>query len=152
MNLMIEKWIPTDYLPLELLLTADPSRERVENYITKGQCYLYKKSNEILGVYVLLPKDSEKIEIMNIAVRETHQGSGIGKTLIYDAIRNAANQGYKCLEVGTGNSSVNQLAFYQKCGFRIMSVEFDYFSKHYQEEIVENGIVCRDMIRLGMKL
>ena len=32
------------------------------------------------------------------------------------------------------------------------SIDFDYFSKHYEEEIIENGIVCRDMIRLAMEL
>ncbi|WP_157405954.1 hypothetical protein [Bacillus manliponensis] len=35
-------------------------------------------------------------------------------------------------------------------GFRINCIDFDYFSKHYEEEIIENDIVCRDIIRLTM--
>ncbi|MGQ0452883.1 GNAT family N-acetyltransferase, partial [Bacillus sp. SS-TM] len=56
------------------------------------------------------------------------------------------------LELPVPTSSVSQFALYQKCGFRIFSIDFDYFSKHYEEEIIENGIVCRDMIRLAMEL
>ncbi len=56
------------------------------------------------------------------------------------------------MEIGTGNSSVNQLSLYQKCGFRITGIEHDYFTKHYEEEIVENGLLCRDMIRLSLDL
>ncbi len=92
------------------------------------------------------------MEIMNIAVVEHLQGTGIGKKLLRHAVETAKGYGMSKLEVGTGNSSVSQLALYQKCGFRIFSIDFDYFSKHYEEEIIENGIVCRDMIRLAMEL
>ena len=58
----------------------------------------------------------------------------------------------KVLEVGTGNSSISQLALYQKCGFRIVSIDRDFFKKSYREKIVENEIECTDMIRLSMDL
>lgn len=64
----------------------------------------------------------------------------------------ARGQGAKTLEIGTGNSSLNQLGLYQKCGFRIIGVDKDFFTRHYEDEIVENGIICRDMIRLSMDL
>jgi hypothetical protein len=44
--------------------------------------------------------------------------------------------------------SINQLALYQNMGFRIAGVDVDFFTRNYPEAIVENGIVCRDMIRL----
>jgi ribosomal protein S18 acetylase RimI-like enzyme len=56
------------------------------------------------------------------------------------------------LEVGTGNSSIGQLALYQKCGFRITGIDYNYFIRHYDEPIFENGIPCRDMIRLAIDL
>ena len=90
--------------------------------------------------------------MVNIAVREEQHGRGIGKRLIMDAIRVAETNGYKTIEIGTGNSSIGQLAFYQKCGFRIIGVDIDFFIKHYPEEIFENGIQCRDMIRLSRDL
>jgi hypothetical protein len=44
------------------------------------------------------------------------------------------------------------LALYQKCGFRIVGVDLDFFIRHYPEKIYENGIQCRDMIRLSLDL
>ena len=61
-------------------------------------------------------------------------------------------KGYKKIEIGTGNSSLGQLALYQKCGFRITGIDIDFFIRCYQEEIFENGIQCRDMIRLTQYL
>jgi hypothetical protein len=57
----------------------------------------------------------------------------------------------KALWVGTGNSSLSQLALYQKCGFRIREIESGFFES-YPEPIVENGIRCIDMVRLRVDL
>jgi len=43
------------------------------------------------------------------------------------------------------------MMLYQKCGFRIVGVELDYFRKNHEEKIFENGIECRDMIRMRME-
>ncbi|WP_404451524.1 GNAT family N-acetyltransferase [Virgibacillus necropolis] len=146
--MVIQKLGVQDNPPMDLLLSADPSRELIEKYLQKGQCFIAKIESEIVGVYVLLPINSATVELINIAVAEGIQGKGIGKQLTLHAIENANSQGYKAIEVGTGNSSIGQLALYQKCGFRIFGVEHDFFVKHYSEKIMENGIHCRDMIRL----
>jgi ribosomal protein S18 acetylase RimI-like enzyme len=138
--------------PFELLLLADPSRELVEQYIASGECRVAEEEGEIIGVYVLVRLGSSTMEIINIAVDERIHGRGIGKKLISDAIQTAKVLGCKSLEVGTGNSSIGQLAFYQKCGFHIDGVIKDFFVDHYEEEIFENGIQCRDMIRLSMTI
>lgn len=43
------------------------------------------------------------------------------------------------------------MAFYQKCGFRMLNVERDFFAD-YQPPIVENGIPCKDMILFSLDL
>ncbi|WP_438495556.1 GNAT family N-acetyltransferase [Paenibacillus sp. IHBB 3054] len=136
-------------LPLELLLSADPSLPKVEDYVKRGDCYLAVDNDEVVGVYVLLPTRPVTVELVNIAVAEEQQGRGIGKQMVMHAIQIARQEGYRVMEVGTGNSSVGQLALYQKCGFRIVAVDMDFFTKHYPEEIYENGIQCRDMLRLS---
>lgn len=139
-------------VPLELLLLADPSKIIVEDYVAKGECFIAENEEQTIGIYVLLPTRPQTVEIVNVAVAEDHQGKGIGKLLVSHAIRIAKTQGYKTIEIGTGNSSIGQLALYQKCGFRIVSVDHNYFIKHYSEEIYENGIQCIDMIRLSKDL
>ncbi|MGE6377511.1 GNAT family N-acetyltransferase [Peribacillus muralis] len=138
--------------PLHLLLLADPSRELVEAYLKKGICFVGERNNQILGVYVLLQVGPESMEIKNIAVDENHHGRGIGRQLIGHAISYAKEQGYKTVEIGTGNSSIGQLALYQKCGFRIIGVDPDFFTKHYDEALYENGIQCQDMVRLSRSI
>ena len=90
-------------------------------------------------------------ELKNIAVLKEYQGQGIAKSIIGKVKQLAKESGVKTLEVGTGNSSLSQLALYQKCGFRMHSIESDFFDS-YPEPIFENGIRCIDMVRLRAEL
>lgn len=150
--MIIRQLLEHDRPPMELLLSADPSREKVEAYFKRGECFAAFIGEEISGVYVLLPTRPGTVELVNVAVALQYQGQGIGKKLVQHAVQTAADAGYRTMEVGTGNSSVNQLALYQKCGFRIVSVDLDFFTRHYPEAIYENGILCRDMLRLTREL
>lgn len=150
--LVISKKMPAEAIPYELLLLADPSKTIIDNYIYRGQVYIARIDDRVVGVYVLLSTRPEMIELVNVAVAEQEQGKGIGQQLVNHAIITAQSQGFKTIEVGTGNSSIGQLAMYQKCGFRITGIDMDFFVKHYSEEIIENGIICRDMIRLAQDL
>jgi len=139
--------------PWDLLLLADPSRDLVSGYLDKGLCYVMESENgEKIGAIVLVPVNNHTIEIMNLAVDESHQGKGLGTLLLKYGIQTAAEKGYKKVEIGTGNSSIHQLALYQKVGFRITGIDHDFFIRHYEEPIFENGILCRDMIRLSKAL
>ncbi|CAH1058232.1 ribosomal protein S18 acetylase RimI-like enzyme [Paenibacillus sp. PastF-3] len=150
--MLIRKLNAEEQPPLHLLLLADPSLSLVEAYLKRGQCFVAEVENCIIGVYVLLQTRPETVELVNIAVDENQQSKGIGKQLVYHAIQNARLLGAKTIEVGTGNSSVGQLALYQKCGFRITGIDRDFFIRHYSEEIVENGIKVVDMIRLSLDI
>lgn len=148
----IRKLKDNERIPYELLLLADPSMEAINDYINRGDCYAAYANNNIVGCFVIIMTRPFTLELVNISVSEAYQGKGIGKRLILSAIELARNENAKILELGTGNSSINQLALYQKCGFRIVGVDKDFFSRHYKEKIIENGIECVDMIRLRMDL
>ena len=137
---------------MELLLLADPSQQLVEEYVKRGQCFVAEINARIIGVYVLLPTRPGTAELVNVAVVEDQQGGGIGKQLVKHAVLNAKKLDYKTIEIGTGNSGMGQLALYQKCGFRITGIDKDFFIRHYREEIWENGIQVKDMIRLSQDL
>ncbi|CAI6024582.1 GNAT family N-acetyltransferase [Cohnella sp. JJ-181] len=149
----IEPLTPEEKPPMDLLLLADPSARLVEQYLRRGECYVARAGEkEPVGAYVLLPTRPDTAELVNVAVDERHQGQGIGKALVRHAVETARRRGYRTVEVGTGNSGVGQLALYQKCGFRIVAVDIDFFVRHYDEPIFENGIPCRDMIRMSQDL
>lgn len=143
--------------PYHLLLEADPARELVDAYLQDAKIRLAYLNDKLVGVYVLRLEEKKgnnkkKAEIMNISIETNLQGRGFGKQLILDAVKFATSLGASELTVATGNSSISQLAFYQKCGFRISKIVPDHFLKHYPERIIEDGIWCRDQIILSMEL
>ena len=152
MNFIIKKLDKNEEGLSELLLMADPSYDMIKKYIDKCICYGIYLGNELVGQYSILNIKKDIMEIMNISVNEKYQGRGLGKQLIFHAINFAKEEKAKILEIGTGNSSINQLKLYQKCGFRINGIYKDYFKLNYDEEIFENDIRCIDMIRLSINL
>lgn len=148
----IRKLQKNEPVPIDLLFLADPSVSIIENYIEREKCFVTEIEGEIVGEYVLLPTRPETVELVNVAVSPTHQGKGIGKSLVKNSIKQATQDGYKTIEVGTGNSGLAQLALYQKCEFRIIGVDTDFFVRNYSEDIFENGIQCRDMVRMSQQL
>lgn len=135
---------------MELMLKADPDKGMVIEYLKHSSIYVALDDEAIIGVAVLVSRDSD-FELKNIVVRESYQGRGIAKRLI-TTIKNAVKKaGGSELFVGTGNSSLSQLALYQKCGFRLHHIEKEFFVD-YPDKIFENGIQCLDMVVLSIKL
>lgn len=141
--------VPPEQAPMDLLLEADPSEKLVKSYLAKSHCYVAFDSEEIVGVYVLCPLNESTLELMNIAVRPELRGWGTGTKMLRHAIDSAKKLGAKRLELGTGTFGY-QLAFYQKAGFRVREVEYDYFLNNYDEPIVEDGIRHKDRLRLAI--
>jgi len=137
---------------LDLLLLADPSVAQVQSYLAQGHLFVFYEHKEACGVVHLLPQTAAVVEVKNIAIKEEAQGQGYGKRLLQYALDFCQRQGYERVLVGTGNSSLNALAFYQKAGFRCLSVRRNFFIDQYDEPIFENGIQCRDMILLDLDL
>ncbi|WP_125154293.1 GNAT family N-acetyltransferase [Clostridium rectalis] len=151
-DIVIKRLSSKNNVPYELLLLADPSIDSIKDYISRGILHAAYVNNSIVGICVLIKTRPLTFEIANIAIDELYQGKGIGKNLLFAVVDTAIKEGAKILEVGTGNSSIDQLGFYQRCGFRFSSIERDFFKTHYKNKIIENGIECVDMIRLNMYL
>ncbi len=138
--------------PWPLLLDADPSREIIETYIHRSTVMGLIENDAVIAVVVLLRQSPQVIEVMNIAVAPSYQGKKLGKLLLAAAIERSRQQGAQRMIVGTGNAGIPQLAFYQKMGFRLESIDRDYFVRTYPEPIFENGIWCRDRVLLTLDL
>jgi len=135
---------------VDLLLSADPDKACVNRYINTGEILTAIIDDEVVGVAVVV-MDGVEAELKNIAVRPMEQGKGIAKDLIDEVKKLAKRLGATLLIVGTGNSSLSQLALYQKCGFRFYRVIPNFFET-YSEPIFENGIRCIDMVMLKFEL
>ena len=131
---------------LPLLLLAEGSKSALDWSLNNLSDAVYRAEDdgEVVGA-ATMRWSSEPCEIVELAVAEHRQGQGIGRQIIEHLIAEARHRGKRKLIVGTGNSSIGNITFYQRCGFRMDHVRRDYFWYHREREI-ENGIWTRDMI------
>lgn len=90
-------------------------------------------------------------EIVYLATRETARGQGYGTAVMRGLVEEARARGVEALNVGTANSSLQNIAFYQRCGFRMVSVRSDFFD-YLPAPLCEDGIRTRDMLMLRLVL
>jgi GNAT superfamily N-acetyltransferase len=137
-------------LPWSLLLLADPSREHVSTYINDALIFVGEDDGAAVAVAAVERRGFD-LELRIIAVAEDRHGRGIGRRMLEHVLLYASDIGVERVTVGTGNSSLRPLAFYQRNGFRITGVIRGFFDP-YKPAIIENGIPCRDMIRLAFEI
>lgn len=137
---------------MDLLLLADPYEAMVREYLADSTLFSARWDGTVVGVFVIINLGDDVWELKNIAVAEEWQGKGVGKALLDAACAAAAEAGARIIEVGTGNSSLDQLAFYQKAGFRMQRIAKNFFTLNYPDPIVENGIACQDLVILAKNL
>jgi len=149
MSLLIHE-IPTADAPMELLLLADPSIDKIRSYLPKSKCFVASINGAVVGACIVQPIGAGAHELMSIAIQPAHQKSGYGAALLKWVINFFRESGASQIEVGTGTFGY-QLAFYQRHGFRVTTIDRDFFVNNYPEPIFENGIQLFDMLRLTLR-
>src|SRR6266545_4085288 len=81
-------------------------------------------------------------EMMELAIAPGRQGQGLGKQPVAWLIEEARRRGKRQMLVGTANSSIDTIAFYPKCGFRMDQIRNDHFG-YYREPHYEDSIRAR---------
>ncbi len=149
MSLLIQE-VPTKDAPIELLLLADPSEDKVRSYLPRSKCFVASSGGVVVGACVVQPLGEGTHELMNIAIQPAHQKSGYGTALLKWVIDFFHKSGASQIEVGTGTFGY-QLAFYQRHGFRVTRIDRNFFVNNYPEPIFEDGIQLFDMLRLTLR-
>lgn len=133
---------------LPLLNDAEEDEQRVRTRLadTAYTTYAALDDNQPVGA-ATVHWQSDESEIEYIAVASHLRGQGIGKAIIALLLQESRLRHVQSLLVGTASSSFDNLAFYQKCGFRVDHVRRDFFS-YIQPPMMEHGIIMRDMLVL----
>ena len=134
---------------LSILRAADEDDERVLAALNDSSlsCYVARESDNQNLIGATLVRWSDESEIVYLAVVMERHGHGIGRAIIAAVMQSAAERGVEKLLVGTDNASLGNIAFYQKCGFRMSHVRRDYFS-YLTSSPHSNGISIKDMLVL----
>ncbi|MDQ2717395.1 MAG: GNAT family N-acetyltransferase [Chloroflexota bacterium] len=135
-----------------LLLAADEDEARIRATLADKMhtTYAARDGAQLIGAATMLWREDES-EIVYIAVAATARTRGYGKAIIAALLDEARQRAARSVLVGTANSSLDTIAFYQKCGFRMDHVRRDYFD-YIQPAISERGILMRDMLVLRYAL
>lgn len=104
----------------------------------------------LVGAAVVQWRPGLASELLYIAVVAERRGNGDGRTILSHLIDELPRHGRR-LVVGTSNSSLDNIAFYQRCGFRMDAVKRDHFD-YVQPPVIEHGITMRDMIVFAYEL
>ena len=136
---------------INYLLLADESEEVVNSYINDGEMYSVLLEESIVGVVLFTFHPYYVVELKNIAFASSFRGKGLGKLVVNEAFEMYKKRGMCKMIVGTANSSISNLAFYQKAGFRMAEIKKDFFKK-YPEPIFEDGIRALDMVMFEINL
>lgn len=140
---------------LKKILPKGLSIEGLRAYFWGRECYEAVEEGAVVGSCILDDESGSMAEIVNIDIDPKRRKKGIGIVLLRYAIKTAKGRGFKRILANVSNSSIGWLAFYQKAGFRIVSIErnyFSYFLKEGDKPTIENGIERRDMFRLALDL
>lgn len=139
------------YLPL--LRLADDSEAQVCGYYQSGDLYAVD-DGEPLGIVLTIPHPDGSVELKAVAVDTRRHNQGIGRRMLAAVFADLRQRGVRRVIVGTGNSSLDALAFYQKAGFRLERIERDFFTSErgYPEGLTEHGIPLRDLVWLEREL
>jgi predicted N-acetyltransferase YhbS len=112
-------------------------------------------NGEVVGhVQLVTTADASTLELKSMAVADGRRGTGIGRALVESAIEAGQARGATRLVVATATADIDNLRFYQRRGFRMLSIERDAFdaASGYPETIHIDGIPLRDRIWLDQEL
>jgi ribosomal protein S18 acetylase RimI-like enzyme len=134
---------------------AEDSSSALDAYVDEGRVLVALLDEQIVGHLQAVPTArADEVEIKNMAVLTCHQGRGLGRALIASLVDRLADEPVTTVLVATAAADVDNLRFYQRCGFRLRSIERDAFTEAtgYPAGIVIDGIELRDRVWLDRSL
>jgi len=134
---------------------AEDSAEQLDGYIDLGRILVARRGDTVVGHLQLIAADQDDtLEVKSLAVIPEEQGRGLGRALVDFAATASVNDGVRTLLVSTAAASVGNLRFYQRIGFRLLSVDRDAFvpATGYPDPIYIEGILLRDRVWLSRDL
>lgn len=134
---------------IDLLLLADEQESMIDRYLERGDMFVLE-DNGVKAVCVVTNEGDGVCELKNIAVTPTFHRQGYGKRLINYLFTHYSGK-YNQMIVGTGDVP-SAVGFYKNCGFEYSHRIENFFTDNYDHQMIEDGVLLRDMIYLKRKI
>src|SRR5947209_4238849 len=138
----------------DLFRLADDSPAQVQGYRELGRVLVARDGPKVVGHLQLVgPGRADAAEVKSLAVHPDRQRLGIGRRLVERAVAACRDEHRSSVLVGTAAADTRVLRFYQRVGFRFLSVERDAFSPSAGYPVTDiDGIPLRDRVWLSLTL
>src|SRR4030095_11461463 len=138
-DLRLHKLQQRETIPFDLLLLADEEEDAIRKYIYDAAIYTLfcNERLDLIAVVALFRVSKSEIEIKNIGVLESFRVIGIGSWLIDRVKEIASKENYKEIIVGTADSGIDQIRFYERNGFVKYAIKKNYFIDNYTQPIFD---------------
>lgn len=134
---------------IDLLLLADEQESMLDRYLERGDMFILDDTG-VKAVCVVTNEGGGVCELKNIAVTPEYQRQGYGKRLIHYLFSHYSGK-YNRMIVGTGDVP-STIGFYKSCGFEYSHRIENFFTDNYDHEMIEDGILLRDMVYLKREI
>ena len=149
MDIQIVSKNKKDYLPL--LLLGDEQESMIDRYLDRGELFVMHGQDRCPAAVAVVTREEAGLhELKNLAVATDLQRKGLGRSMV-DYLCQHYRPVCHTLLVGTGETP-STLAFYRSCGFTYSHTVRDFFTRHYDHPIWEDGRLLTDMIYLRKAL
>jgi len=131
---------------------AEDSASQLDQYLELGRVLVARRGPEVLGHLQVVPTTQPgEIELKSLAVVPEERRIGLGRTLVRSALLQCAAEGWLRMLVSTAAADTGNLRFYQRVGFRLLSVDRDVFTPEtgYPDPIMIDGIPLMDRVWLS---
>src|SRR4051812_35044812 len=130
---------------MPILHDAEENDERIRAALLDPACQAYAAlvAGRPVGATVVRWAGRQPSEILYLAVPAAERAKGHGRRIVAALQAELRGRG-RTLLVGTANSALDNIAFYQKCGFRMYAVRRDHFA-YIQPVPLENRISRFDL-------
>lgn len=128
---------------------ADESDASILRYRDQGVLHvLYGDGGEIVGqILVCRHAYAASATIESVALEKSYRRKGLGSALVRGVLARLTDEGVSQVEVGTAAGDTSNLRFYQYLGFRLRTVQRDFFRPpHYPVSVDPECIPLQDRV------
>ena len=125
-----------------LIRLAEDSESQLESAIDDGTMYVAEEGETPIGVVLVLDHGERSASCATSRSQSHTKGRGSGRQCSPTCARPRQPAAPARLLVGTSSADTGNLDFYQRCGYRLLSIERDYFTpvRGYPPDFVLNGL------------
>lgn len=91
-----------------------------------GSFLTIKSDEKVAGYSLIVPLDGSRATLMSLLIGKSFQGQGLGRILLEQAIKSAAESSWKTLELSVAPDNAAAIKLYKQAGFSVIETLQDY--------------------------